>query len=60
MNPAINIVAPGFWHIENGFTGRGVAWATAIVFTTPLVLPAIVLWILCLVDACRLDAAARR
>jgi len=56
MNPAINILLPGFWQIENGLVGRGVAWACAIVLTAPLVIPAIILWILCLIDACRLDA----
>ncbi len=40
MNPAINIVLPGCWQINNGHPDRGVAWLAAIVLTTPLVLAA--------------------
>jgi len=56
MNPAMNILLPGFWQLWNGHTARGLAWAAAIVITGPLILPPLILWILCLIDACRLDA----
>jgi len=60
MNPAINILLPGFWQMWHGHTQRGLVWMASIVITGPLIVPPAILWILCLVDACRLDAASRR
>jgi hypothetical protein len=54
--PGWSLLLPGIWHWFNGHIERGFAWSLAIVFSAPFVLPAIVLWCLCWVDARRLAA----
>lgn len=57
--PIANLLAPGLWQGLNGRSRRGFTWLVAIVATSPLVLPAIILWALCLAEAFRLEAADR-
>lgn len=55
--PSINMIMPGLWQIAHGRRRRGFNWLIAFVFTIPLILPAIIIWILCLAEAFRLEAA---
>ena len=56
-SPAWSLLIPGIWHWFHGRIERGFGWSIAIVLTAPLFVPAILLWVLCWIDACRLSSA---
>jgi hypothetical protein len=53
----VNLLMPGLWQLLHGRTKRGFGWMVAIILTAPLVLPCIILWGWCALEAFHLESA---
>ncbi len=58
-SPNMSLLLPGFWHVFHGHAQRGLAWMIIVIVTGPLVVPAVIAWILCWLEAVRWEARAR-
>lgn len=52
-SPNMSLLLPGFWHLFHGHAQRGIAWMLIVVVTSPLIVPAVVAWLLCWFEALR-------